>query len=239
MEERLVNGWMIIQRYFDELKIELEKIRSQISELQKKHLGQKYKIAFARFRISNLELTLKDIQARHQMAPKRTSTSAAPAMTQAAIRQLIANSVVAALEAQAATMANTNHTNKNTGPSETSIARKGTNDHKRKFNDRRNTTNNDNNNYLNNRDSNNYPNDSNNNNHCNIATITNIKITVTTITTNSRIEGKKLSRLMLPPQLRTKGILKTKGTMETLLCVQYAPCIIQDLAMLCARLATR
>ncbi|GKF06211.1 hypothetical protein Tco_0036879, partial [Tanacetum coccineum] len=30
------------------------------------------------------------------------------------------------------------------------------------------------------------------------------------ITTNSRIEGKKLSELMLPPQLRTNGILKTK-----------------------------
>ncbi|GKE70254.1 reverse transcriptase domain-containing protein [Tanacetum coccineum] len=44
------------------------------------------------------------------MAPKRRSTSAAstsetPAMTQAAIRQLIANGVIAALEAQAATMA--------------------------------------------------------------------------------------------------------------------------------------
>nr|GEZ16190.1 hypothetical protein [Tanacetum cinerariifolium] len=64
------------------------------------------------------------------MAPKRTSTSATPTMTQAAIRQLIADSVVAALEAQAATMANTNHINRNTGPSETPIARKGTNDHK-------------------------------------------------------------------------------------------------------------
>nr|GEU84856.1 ribonuclease H-like domain-containing protein [Tanacetum cinerariifolium] len=37
MEERLVNGWMIIQRDFDELKTELEKVRSQISKLQKKH----------------------------------------------------------------------------------------------------------------------------------------------------------------------------------------------------------
>ncbi|GJS48816.1 putative ribonuclease H-like domain-containing protein [Tanacetum coccineum] len=37
------------------------------------------------------------------MPPKRTSTSAAPSMTQAAIRQLVANSVAAALEAQAAT----------------------------------------------------------------------------------------------------------------------------------------
>ncbi|GKD40457.1 reverse transcriptase domain-containing protein, partial [Tanacetum coccineum] len=57
-------------------------------------------------------------------APKRTLTSAAPAMTQAAIKKLVADSVFAALEAQAATMANTNNTNRNTGPREISIARK-------------------------------------------------------------------------------------------------------------------
>ncbi|GJS37945.1 hypothetical protein Tco_0536327 [Tanacetum coccineum] len=58
------------------------------------------------------------------MAPKRTSTSAAPTMTQAAIRKLVADSVSAALEAQAATMANTNNTNRNTGQSGTPVARK-------------------------------------------------------------------------------------------------------------------
>ncbi|GKC46307.1 reverse transcriptase domain-containing protein [Tanacetum coccineum] len=41
-----------------------------------------------------------------------------------------------------------------------------TDDHKRKFEDKRNT-NNDNNNYPNNRNNNNYPNDHNNNNHSN------------------------------------------------------------------------
>ncbi|GJV00787.1 reverse transcriptase domain-containing protein [Tanacetum coccineum] len=45
------------------------------------------------------------------MASKRTSTSAAPVITQAAIRKLVADSVSAALEAQAATMANTDNTN--------------------------------------------------------------------------------------------------------------------------------
>ncbi|GJY63782.1 putative reverse transcriptase domain-containing protein [Tanacetum coccineum] len=44
------------------------------------------------------------------MPPKRTSTSAAPAMTQAAIRQLVADSISAALEAQATNMANTDNT---------------------------------------------------------------------------------------------------------------------------------
>ncbi|GJV33666.1 putative reverse transcriptase domain-containing protein [Tanacetum coccineum] len=55
------------------------------------------------------------------MPPKRTSTSEAPAMTQAAIRKLVANSVIAALEAQAATMANASNPNKNTGPTGTPV----------------------------------------------------------------------------------------------------------------------
>ncbi|GJZ14856.1 reverse transcriptase domain-containing protein [Tanacetum coccineum] len=60
------------------------------------------------------------------MPPKRTSTSAAPAMTQAAIRQLVADSVAAALEAQATTMASTDNPNRNTGPRETPVGRKCT-----------------------------------------------------------------------------------------------------------------
>nr|GFA51784.1 hypothetical protein [Tanacetum cinerariifolium] len=59
-----------------------------------------------------------------RMAPKRTSTSATPTMNQAAIRKLVYDSVVAALEAQAATMANTGNTNRNTRQSETLIAKK-------------------------------------------------------------------------------------------------------------------
>ncbi|GKA17217.1 reverse transcriptase domain-containing protein [Tanacetum coccineum] len=46
-------------------------------------------------------------------------------MTQAAIRQLVVYSVVAALEAQAATMENTNNPNRNTRPRETPIAKRG------------------------------------------------------------------------------------------------------------------
>ncbi|GJZ53538.1 hypothetical protein Tco_0608423 [Tanacetum coccineum] len=58
------------------------------------------------------------------MAPKRTPTSAAPAMSQASIRKLVADSVAAALETQAATMANADNTNRNTRQRETPIARK-------------------------------------------------------------------------------------------------------------------
>ncbi|GKA28675.1 hypothetical protein Tco_0714920 [Tanacetum coccineum] len=53
------------------------------------------------------------------MPPKRTSTSAAPAVTQAAIWQLVVDSVASALEVQAATMASTDNPNRNTGPRET------------------------------------------------------------------------------------------------------------------------
>ncbi|GJX67254.1 reverse transcriptase domain-containing protein [Tanacetum coccineum] len=59
------------------------------------------------------------------MPPKRTSTSAAPAMTQAAIRKLVANSIATALEAQAANMANADNTNGSTGPRETPVAKRG------------------------------------------------------------------------------------------------------------------
>ncbi|GKE99691.1 hypothetical protein Tco_0023042 [Tanacetum coccineum] len=108
-----------------------------------------------------------------RMPPKRTSTSAAPAMTQNAIWQLVADSVAAALKAQATNMANTDNTNKNTRTSGTPVERKGINDHKRKFEDRGNTTTNNNypkhnnNNHSNNRNNNNYQDNNNKNNHNN------------------------------------------------------------------------
>ncbi|GJV77884.1 hypothetical protein Tco_1509468 [Tanacetum coccineum] len=55
------------------------------------------------------------------MPPKRISTSKAPAMTQAAIRKLVVDSVTTALEAQAATMANASNPNRNTGPTGTPV----------------------------------------------------------------------------------------------------------------------
>nr|GEZ07488.1 putative reverse transcriptase domain-containing protein [Tanacetum cinerariifolium] len=58
------------------------------------------------------------------MPPKRKSTSEAPTMTMAAIRQLVADSVTAALEAQAANMANADNTNINPKPREAPVARK-------------------------------------------------------------------------------------------------------------------
>ncbi|GJV63294.1 reverse transcriptase domain-containing protein [Tanacetum coccineum] len=60
-----------------------------------------------------------------RMPPKRTSTSEAPTMTQAAIKKLVADSVAAALEAQAVTMASTSNPNRNTGPTGTPVAKTG------------------------------------------------------------------------------------------------------------------
>ncbi|GKA92634.1 hypothetical protein Tco_0814559 [Tanacetum coccineum] len=53
------------------------------------------------------------------------------------------------------------------------------------------------------------------------------------ITANNRIEGKKPSGLMLPPQLRIIGM------QETFLCVRNEIYITQDLALSSVRLATR
>ncbi|GKA74210.1 hypothetical protein Tco_0780512 [Tanacetum coccineum] len=58
MEEGRING--------NELKTELKRSRIQIIKLQKKKLGQMDKIAFAHYKISNLEQIIKEIQARHQ-----------------------------------------------------------------------------------------------------------------------------------------------------------------------------
>ncbi|GKA88318.1 hypothetical protein Tco_0810082 [Tanacetum coccineum] len=50
----------------NKLKTELEKVRSQIIKLQRKQLGQRHQIAFAHYRISNLEQIIEEIQAHHQ-----------------------------------------------------------------------------------------------------------------------------------------------------------------------------
>ncbi|GJY32374.1 hypothetical protein Tco_0415869, partial [Tanacetum coccineum] len=84
----------------------------------------------------------------------------------------------------------------------------GTNDHKRKFDDRRTFTNN--NNYQNNRNNN-----RNNDHH-----------------QQQNNRNKKPSGLMLSPQRKTVGIL------EVFPCVRNVPCITWDLALSSVRLAT-
>nr|GEW85523.1 reverse transcriptase domain-containing protein [Tanacetum cinerariifolium] len=59
-----------------------------------------------------------------RMPPKRTSTSETSAMTQAAIRKLVVDTITTALEAQVANMANVDNTNRNPEPREAPVARK-------------------------------------------------------------------------------------------------------------------
>ncbi|GJU49318.1 hypothetical protein Tco_1218873 [Tanacetum coccineum] len=60
-----------------------------------------------------------------EMPSKRASTSEAPAMTQAAIRKLVADSVTAALEAQAAIMESASNPNRNPNPTRTPAVKMG------------------------------------------------------------------------------------------------------------------
>ncbi|GJW83575.1 hypothetical protein Tco_0156720 [Tanacetum coccineum] len=60
MEKGRINR-MITQRNSNKLKIELERVCSHIIKLQRKKLGQKDKIAFAHYRISDLERIIKKI----------------------------------------------------------------------------------------------------------------------------------------------------------------------------------
>nr|GEV95045.1 reverse transcriptase domain-containing protein [Tanacetum cinerariifolium] len=112
-----------ILNHLDELPLEL------IEEMEDKIRGHDDEVVLAHVRISTLEMIIEDIQDYYgsfttRMAPKRTSTSAAPTITQAAIRKLVDDSVATALEAQAANMVNTNNTNRNTKPREALVERK-------------------------------------------------------------------------------------------------------------------
>ncbi|GJV72914.1 reverse transcriptase domain-containing protein [Tanacetum coccineum] len=107
--EGLRKGRVIIQQDFDNLEAKLQKAHARITKLQRKQMGNNNKIA--------LEPVPEEPD---EMPPKRMSTSEAPAMTQAAIKKLVADSVSAALEAQAANMANTDNT---TRPREAPVAR--------------------------------------------------------------------------------------------------------------------
>ncbi|GJZ22832.1 hypothetical protein Tco_0559871 [Tanacetum coccineum] len=64
--EGLGKGRVIIQQDFDNLEAELQKAPARITKLQKKQMGINHKISLARFRITDLEQIIKEIQVRHQ-----------------------------------------------------------------------------------------------------------------------------------------------------------------------------
>ncbi|GJR93716.1 reverse transcriptase domain-containing protein [Tanacetum coccineum] len=141
--EGLGKGTIIIQRDFDALAAELQQAHTQITKLQRKQIGSNHKISLARYRIAELAEVINNMETHHQedieklmnsiielhnriqMPPKRASTSDTPAMTQDAIRKLVADSVTAALEAQAATMASASNPNRNTNPTRTPAVKTG------------------------------------------------------------------------------------------------------------------
>ncbi|GKE59964.1 hypothetical protein Tco_1510331, partial [Tanacetum coccineum] len=137
--EGLEKGRIIIQQDFDALEAELQQARAQITKLQRKQMNSNHKISLARFRINELGDVINDMNVRHQadienlmdsiielknrmeMPPKRASASEAPTMTQASIKKIVTDSVTAALEAQAATMASASNPDRNTGPTGTPV----------------------------------------------------------------------------------------------------------------------
>ncbi|GJU06287.1 hypothetical protein Tco_1122717 [Tanacetum coccineum] len=133
--EGLGKGRVIIQQDFDTLEAELQQARAQITKLQRKQMTSNHKISLARFRITELGDIINDMHIRHQAdienlqdsinELKNPSTSEAPAMTQAAIRKLVADSVTAALEEQATIMANASNPNRNTSPTGTPVVKIG------------------------------------------------------------------------------------------------------------------
>nr|GEY38158.1 hypothetical protein [Tanacetum cinerariifolium] len=60
-------GRVIIQQDYDQMKVEFQKSRSQVFKLQRKQFEQRNKIAFAHYRISNLEHVIEEIQTHQQI----------------------------------------------------------------------------------------------------------------------------------------------------------------------------
>nr|GEW78812.1 hypothetical protein [Tanacetum cinerariifolium] len=65
--EDLGQGRVVIQQDFDVLETKLQQARAQITKLQRKQIGSNHKISLVRFRITELEHIINDIQARHQV----------------------------------------------------------------------------------------------------------------------------------------------------------------------------
>ncbi|GJW57952.1 hypothetical protein Tco_0104683 [Tanacetum coccineum] len=133
MEERLVNDWIIIPRDFDKVNYTTTRLsldESIFAELDNslwiipRPLGSEP--VPEESNKSSACLNVSSLKILNSKNFPLTSTSEAPAMTQAAIRKLVADSVATALEAQAATMASTNNPNRNSEPRKTPVARKCT-----------------------------------------------------------------------------------------------------------------
>nr|GEU66481.1 retrovirus-related Pol polyprotein from transposon 17.6 [Tanacetum cinerariifolium] len=114
--EEQING---ILNHLDEISLDhVENIKDKIEGL-----GQGRVVIQQDFNTLEYELQQALLSYVDRMPSKRTSTSEVLAMTQAVIRKFVVGSVTMALEAQAATMANTSNPNRNTDPIGTPVAK--------------------------------------------------------------------------------------------------------------------
>nr|GEW77092.1 hypothetical protein [Tanacetum cinerariifolium] len=67
MIEGLGQGGVIIQQDFNALETELQQARARITKLHRKQMRSNHKISLARFRITELEHIINDVQIRHQV----------------------------------------------------------------------------------------------------------------------------------------------------------------------------
>nr|GEW78344.1 hypothetical protein [Tanacetum cinerariifolium] len=65
--EGLGQGRVVIQQDFNTLEDELQLARAQITKLHRNQMGSNHKISLARFKITELEHVINDIQIRHQV----------------------------------------------------------------------------------------------------------------------------------------------------------------------------
>ncbi|GJX66665.1 putative reverse transcriptase domain-containing protein [Tanacetum coccineum] len=117
--EGLGNGRVIIQQDFDQLETELQEARTQISGFQREQIRHDDEIVLAPAQTT--KGGPPDYYTNHLVI---LQAFVVESTTTAAIKKLVADSVSAALEAQAATMENTDNTNRNTRQRETLVARR-------------------------------------------------------------------------------------------------------------------
>ncbi|GJV05826.1 reverse transcriptase domain-containing protein [Tanacetum coccineum] len=122
----LGNGRVIIQRDFDQLETKLQEARTHISRFQREQIRHDDEIVLARIRISTLEMIIEAYQVGssspvwYTLPPSELSLGEGLSLLRIQLNDMVytasngsENHVSAALEAQAATMANTNNTNRN------------------------------------------------------------------------------------------------------------------------------
>ncbi|GKE70083.1 reverse transcriptase domain-containing protein, partial [Tanacetum coccineum] len=129
-EIRILKGRMIVDEFLNK-KMQPNLIKSMtwskdmINYFKEKWESDRQKYINKEIKVVELDDTSTPANGIWKMPPKRTSTSETPAITLAAIQQLINDGISSALKAQAASMASASNPNRNTGPTGTPLAKTG------------------------------------------------------------------------------------------------------------------